>query len=118
MRRFALALLFALIAAPAVADTLVVVGVVVKKDGQRVAGAKVKLYPTAMQTGEPLADDTASDRGVFNLHRANITDPGELYVVYSGDGNAVPIKVELKSTAGVMEARTADLVVLPAAAKL
>ncbi len=103
-------------AIPSAADTLIVVGVAVSKDGQRVPGAQVGLYATSNKVGKPLAQDRTSDRGIFNLYRSNIAgDLGELYVLYEGDsGVASPVKVSLKSPANALiDARTNDLIVLP-----
>jgi hypothetical protein len=102
----------------AVADTLMIIGVVVSPDGQRVAGADVRLYATLNQLGKPLAQDRTSERGIFNLYRTNIAgELGELYVVYEGNrGDAKPLNVTLKAAGdGRIEARTEDVVVLPAA---
>jgi hypothetical protein len=103
----------------AYAETLVVVGVAVKKNGERVGGAKVKLCPTA-KTGRVLAEDSASDRGVFSLYQNNVAgDLGDMFVIYEGAGVAEPVKVTLSPLRnGVREARTADIVVLEVAAQL
>jgi hypothetical protein len=106
------------IANAAYPDTLSIIGVVVKKGADRVQGASVKLYSTSNKTGKPLAIDTASERGVFNLYRTNIAgDLGDLFVVYEGgEGVADPLKVSLGSAKdGLIEVRTQDVVVNPAA---
>jgi len=119
MRRLTLcALLLLGIAEAAYADTISIIGVVVKKGADRVQGATVKLYSTSNRTGKPLAVDTASDRGVFNLYRTNIAgDFGDVFVVYDGaEGVADPLKVSLGSPKdGLIEVRTQDVVVKPAA---
>ena len=119
MRRLLVGLVMVITQISLSADTLVVIGVVVNKAGQRVGGAKVLLLPTA-KTGKALTDDTASDRGVFNLYQTNIGgDFGDLYVVYQGVGVAEPVRVKLSAPRdGVREARTADVIVLDSAAKL
>ena len=103
-------------AAPLVyADTLIVVGVAVNSNGERVPGALVRLYATQTKLGSPLAEDRTSDRGVFSLYRSNIAgDIGDLYVVYMGEaGKAEPLKVGLGNARdGRVEARTNDFVVL------
>jgi hypothetical protein len=118
MRRLSLcALLLLGLAEAANADTLSIIGVVVKKGADRVQGATVKLYSTSNRTGKPLAVDTASDRGVFNLYRTNVAgDFGDLFVVYEGaEGVADPLKVSLGSPKdGLIEVRTQDVVVKPA----
>ncbi len=118
MRRLSLCILiFFGIAGAAYADTLSIIGVVVKKGADRARGATVKLYSTSNKTGKPLAVDTASDRGVFNLVRTNIAgDLGDLFVVYEGgEGVADPLKVSLGSAKeGIIQVRTQDVVVKPA----
>lgn len=97
------------------ADTLIVVGVAVNSNGERVPGALVRLYATETRLGGPLAEDRTSDRGVFSLYRSNIAgDIGDVYVVYMGNaGKAEPLKVALGNVRdGRVEARTNDLVVL------
>lgn len=100
------------------ADTLIIVGVVVDKSGQRLSGALVRLYGTAHATGQALAEDRTSERGIFSLYRTNIAgDLGELFVVYHGDVGLVanPLKVSVTTVQpGLIQSRTADLVVLTA----
>jgi hypothetical protein len=118
MRRLSLCILILFgITGAAYADTLSIIGVVVKKGADRAQGATVKLYSTSNKTGKPLAVDTASDRGVFNLVRTNIAgDLGDLFVVYEGgEGVADPLKVSLGSAKeGIIQVRTQDVVVKPA----
>jgi len=98
------------------ADTVVIAGVAVDTNGQRIAGALIRLYGTSAATGKPLAEDRTSERGVFSLYRTNIHgDIGALYVVYEGDGDqaAKPLKVSATAVPpGVIQSRTADLVIL------
>jgi hypothetical protein len=119
MRTWGLVILVsALLSMPVAADTIMIIGVVVSKDGQRVPGANILLYATSSQLGKPLAQDRTSERGIFNLYRSNIAgDLGDLYVVYLGDaGDAAPLKVSLKAVqSGLIEARTGDVIVLPKA---
>ena len=114
--RLVLALVACLVLPGAVhGDTLIVVGVVVTKDGARVGGARVRLLPTSNPVGRELASDSTSDRGLFTLVRLNVSGAlGDLYVVYDGaDGVAVPLKATLEPGGGLMKGRTADLIVLP-----
>lgn len=96
-------------------DTLSVVGVAVRKqDGQRVAGALVKLVAASASIGV-LAQDRTSDRGVFNLYCTNLAgDIGDLYVVYDGPDAATPLRVTVGvgGRNGYIDIRTGDLVVL------
>ena len=115
MRAIALTAILSLVAAlPTRADTLIVVGVIVKKDGSRVGGAPVRLVLTN-STGTPLATDFSSDRGVFALIRQNVSgDLNDLFVVYDGaDGVAVPLKAAVHVADIVRHGRTGDLIVLP-----
>lgn len=112
--------LLAVLALPSVisADTLMIIGVTVTKDGQRVPGVMVRLYATANRVGRALAEDRTSDRGIFNLYLTNVAgDIGELFVVYEGsEGVAEPLRVSLRTAqAGLLESRPGDLTVLPIA---
>jgi len=117
MRVFRLVLLLVLVVPGAVwGDTLMIVGVAVKKDGQRVPGVMVRLYATANRIGRALAEDRTSERGIFNLYLTNIAgDIGELFVVYEGsEGVAEPLRVSLRmAQTGLLESRPGDLTVLP-----
>jgi Fungal chitosanase of glycosyl hydrolase group 75 len=113
VKRFLLSFFYCLAAMTACADTISIIGVVIRSGtGERVAGGAVGLYAEKdKDSGGKLGSDVTSSRGVYGIIVKNVApNIGKLWVLYEGtDGRGVQ-EVDLTgSRDAVRSAKVDDL---------